>query len=449
MRFVPFVILQLIFMSSVNAGQQVDTHLRKLSDGIWTVEYRTADPVKRLGFRRNPDQSRMERWQPGSDDFEIVYVDNDDSDDGAGGEYIVRKNRKKFSQVTFTLTPTYRHLSKDYAPFSPFSNGGLLFHSGRFFACVDDCNDSENDWKMALTVPVDEHIVLNGEVLRGSVEWHDKDSGRSIYVGEQALIETEHVIAVIDEGLPEQIKSSLSSHLPEMMDYFESHFGELPSKPMLFASYAKNPDSHSTQGGTLSNQIFMHWDHDKLEAQLIDPAILDNTTWFFAHEAGHLYQSIAVSTSSINASQSWIHEGNADMLASLALLSIYPESESYVGQRFAEAKAQCGDGLQNFSLAHAADENRFDLYYSCGWLIHRAIDVAVKKAEVTSDGIFSVWKEYHSRVKSGQPANQDTFVTIVTELSTPQLAEQLLEMVDSKLENPAAFIDRLTTNDGD
>ncbi len=190
MRFVPFVILQLIFMSSVNAGQQVDTHLRKLSDGIWTVEYRTADPVKRLGFRRNPDQSRMERWQPGSDDFEIVYVDNDDSDDGAGGEYIVRKNRKKFSQVTFTLTPTYRHLSKDYAPFSPFSNGGLLFHSGRFFACVDDCNDSENDWKMALTVPVDEHIVLNGEVLRGSVEWHDKDSGRSIYVGEQALIET-------------------------------------------------------------------------------------------------------------------------------------------------------------------------------------------------------------------------------------------------------------------
>ena len=47
--------------------------------------------------------------------------------------------------VKFTLTPTYRHLSKDYAPFSPFSDGGLLFHSGRFFACADECADSDND----------------------------------------------------------------------------------------------------------------------------------------------------------------------------------------------------------------------------------------------------------------------------------------------------------------
>ena len=40
----------------------------------------------------------------------------------AKGEYIVRKDRREFTRVIFTLTPTYRHLSGDYAPFSPFSD---------------------------------------------------------------------------------------------------------------------------------------------------------------------------------------------------------------------------------------------------------------------------------------------------------------------------------------
>ena len=34
------------------------------------------------------------------------------------------------------MSPTYSRLPKDYAPFSPFGDGGMLFHTGRLFACV-------------------------------------------------------------------------------------------------------------------------------------------------------------------------------------------------------------------------------------------------------------------------------------------------------------------------
>lgn len=444
MNIMFFIFALSVLSSPANAGQPVDTHLRKSANEIWTVEYTTADPVNKLGFRRNPDQSRIERWQPTSEEFEIVFSDTSSSVPGAQGEYIVRKDRRAFTRVIFTLTPTYRHLSKDYAPFSPFSAGGLLFHSGRFFACVDECTDSDNDWKMALTIPVDEHVVINGAVLTGSIEWHDRDSGKSVYVGKQPLIVTEHVIAVIDEGLPEQIKTSLSSQLPEMMRYFENHFGALPSKPMLFASYAKNAGSRSSQGGTLPDQIFMHWDYDNLEERLKEPTFVDDTSWFFAHEAAHLYQNNAVSTFSIDPNQSWIHEGNAEMLASLALLSISPESANYVRKRIDRAKVQCTSGLQDFPLVSAADEQRFDLYYSCGLLIHRVVDFAVRNEDKTKDGIYSVWNEYQAQIKSGKPANQDTFIAVVSELVTKQTTNRILDIVASKLENPAEFMDAFT-----
>ena len=71
---------------------------------------------------RNPDDSRTNRWTPVDDDFKVI-VENDE-------EFIVRIDGDEFTEVTLMLTPTYRHLPKDYGPFSPFSDGGTLFHSG-------------------------------------------------------------------------------------------------------------------------------------------------------------------------------------------------------------------------------------------------------------------------------------------------------------------------------
>jgi hypothetical protein len=260
----------------------VDISVVKSKDGKWTLTYQTQKPVFRLSFVRNPDDSRIERWKPTISDFEIVSIENQ--------EYLIKKDGSSFAQVSLHLTPTYKHLSKDYAPFSPYSDGGVLIYTGRLFACINQCLDEVNSWRLFMQVPEREHIIVAGNVYKGEASWIDSDDGMNIYVGSQQPIVTQNVIAVIDSGLPEKIKLSLDSDIPNLMNYFEQRLGELEGvKPTLFASYA-NIGGHSSQGGTLSNQIFMHWNLNNLNEKVTDNKFLNNTIWFFAHEVAHLYQ---------------------------------------------------------------------------------------------------------------------------------------------------------------
>lgn len=136
------------------------------------------------------------------------------------------------------------------------------------FSCIEYCLDEVNQWQFALQVPAGEHIVLNGTVQQGNASWIDNDDGRNVYVGPQKPLETENVIAVIDKGLPDRIKHSLDADIPKLMEYYEQGLGKLTGiKPTLFASYA-NVAGHSSQGGTLPSQIFMHWDQNNLSSKV-------------------------------------------------------------------------------------------------------------------------------------------------------------------------------------
>jgi len=316
---------------------------------LWTVEYVIEKPITKLAFIRNPNDARVKRWHPLSEEFEVIHS-IEDSATTAPGEFIIRKDGQEFSKVTLKLTPTYTYLPKDYAPFSPFSNGGILFHSGRFFACAESCLNVDNLWTMTLKVAGNEHIILNGEVLNAKASWQDNNSGRSIYVGKQQPIERTNIIAMIDDGLPEKIQISLTDNLPKMLEYFESNFGKLTNKPMIFASYAKNTTSGSSQGGTFPNQIYTHWDGIDLEAAVKKPYFIDLTRWFFAHEAAHLYQNRLLNTFSEDHEQSWIHEGSADMMAALALLSLEPDANNFVAKKLDVSKRNCVNYLQTNPL---------------------------------------------------------------------------------------------------
>jgi len=218
----------------------VDISILKSRDGKWTLTYQTHKPASRLSFVRNPDNSRIERWKPITSDFEIVSIENQ--------EYLIKKDGSNFNKVSLLLTPTYKHLSKDYAPFSPYSSDGSLIYTGRLFACIDTCRDEVNQWQLSMQVPEGEHMIVAGKVLTGATSWIDTDDGMNVYVGSQKPIETQNVIAVIDHGLPERIKRSLDTDIPKLMNYFEQRLGEIKGvKPTLFASYA-NIDGHSSQG---------------------------------------------------------------------------------------------------------------------------------------------------------------------------------------------------------
>lgn len=320
--------LLLLFLSApiwAASDSMVDVFIVKTNQGDWELTYQTNKPASRLAFIRNPDDSRIERWRPKTSGFEIVAIENQ--------EYLIRTDGTDFTHVSVSLTPTYKHLSKDYAPFSPYSDGGVLMHTGRLFACIDRCSDDVNLWKVSLRIPDGEHIIVDGKIFTGATNWLDRNDGRNVYVGSQKVIETPSVIAVIDNGLPEKIKLSLDSDIPKLMRFFEQKLGEIKGvKPTLFASYA-NVDGHSSQGGTLPNQIFMHWNVNNLHEKVKDNKFLNNTIWFFAHEVAHLYQRSSEGDIYGEAHESWLHEGHADWLAALALLELYPETTQYVSDK--------------------------------------------------------------------------------------------------------------------
>ncbi len=149
----------------------------KDSNENWTLTYLTNRPANRLSFVRNPDNSRVARWSPTSEDFVVSFSESE--------EFIARRDGKTFRRVALTLTPDYKHLSKDYGPFSPYSDGGTLIHTGRLFACVDTCPNDANDWQISLSVPKDEHLIVNGEIYTSSANWVDRDDGKNVYVGQQ------------------------------------------------------------------------------------------------------------------------------------------------------------------------------------------------------------------------------------------------------------------------
>ncbi len=184
--FCSFMLFLILTVGSVKASS-VDIAVVKQADLQWILSYQASEPISKLAFVRNPDNTRTERWVPVSDEFHFIYSE--------GQEYLLRKDGAVFSEVSVRLTPTYTHLAKDYAPFSPFSDGGVLIYTGRLFACAHTCDDNSNQWQFSLQVPDIEHILIDGQIAGDKASWTDSDNGLNVYVGSQQPLENHNIVA--------------------------------------------------------------------------------------------------------------------------------------------------------------------------------------------------------------------------------------------------------------
>ena len=372
----------------------------------WQVRYDFDAPVTSFRFARTPDDSRIRDWLPDIG-FEIASI--------AGGDLVRRKDGAAFTSVRFRMNPAYRVLPQDYAPFSPFSDGGTLFHTGRFFACAESCADDAT-WSITLWAGAEDRIVLGGKVLRAEASWTDTADGQMIYVGTQAPVQTQDFISFIDPGVPEQIRSQLLVQLPRLMHTFAQKFGPLPTKPTLFVSYdALHPRGWGRQGGVLPGQVFTHFYGSKWDEEMKKETFADELSWHLAHEAAHLYQHQQFSNE-----DPWIHEGSAEAFAALALQSEIP---AYVEAKRNGAAEACQDQRKGRSIRETITAGTFDAAYSCGLLVNLKIDAAVRKAS-NHDGLFAVWKNYLGRVeKSGSAAGEAAYLDAIEAVGSQTISE--------------------------
>ncbi len=380
---------------------------------------------------RTPDDARIRRWRPVSPDFELVQIDKKD--------VVRRKDAAAFSAVNIAVPASYVPLPKDYAPFSPFSDGGLLVHSGRFQSCpaTEAGADCDGPWLMKITPPADAHVVLNGDLHGRSVQWLDADNGTNVYVGTATPLESPNFVAIVDPALPNRIARLMSELLPWLMEQYARELPPPRSRPMLFVSYDPSySEGRGNQGGTLPGQVFMHFYGPgwvESEAAGFTP---EDTAWFFAHEVGHLFQHDV--RGELDAS--WIHEGAAEAFAYLILASSETVSEEYLFQRRQSAFEGCRDALQRGSLVTSAARAQFSDYYECGLIMFLAIDDAIRTNSSDREDLFSFWRSLIAAAKSSEPWQNDDFLDYIQQVIGGPLTERLRSITSEQQVDPSTAL---------
>ena len=422
----------LIFLTACSNHIRVD--LRKTSSDSWSADFVAARAVSKFGFQRNPDDSRTKRWAPKNPNFEVVYE--------GGKEFLKRKDNKKFRKVSILLTPTYKQFSKDYAPFAPYTDGGMLLHSGRFFACVNSCDQSPNHWEISLSIPDEDHMLVDGKQYSRRHSWVDKNSGRKVYVGRQKPRNAHGFLYIVDVGLPKVIDASLNKNIPKLVQYFENKLGQISEQhpPTLFASYS-NTGKSSGQSGVLPGQIFTHWDSSVWNRFDSTDEFLNQFLWTLAHEVGHYFQQSHLQN--IDSNESWIHEGHAEMLAYKALEHLYPNADSFREAKATEFKTRCIAELEKTSLEDAADKGEFGIYYSCGFLVYQMIENATKGSDRGSDSAFLIWKLFKEKNTNPKATARQNFIEAVKKMTDEETEVALENFIKAEYGSPNARVQEL------
>lgn len=430
------VVLVLFSNSSYSKG--ISTTIEKIDARLWSVTFQASKPVSRIAFQRNPDGSRVNRWRPEDNNFKLIFDD--------GKEFILRKDGSKFIETKLFLTPTHHRFVKDYAAFSPFSDGGALIHSGRFFACENDCETSENEWSLSINVPRGEHIILNGELFEANVSWSSSNSGEKLYVGVQKPIVTNGFVSIVDTNLPEKLKNSFDAYIPELTAYFEAKLGAVSSsiKPTLYVSYSptKGP---SIRGGVLPGQIFIHLDDDDLEKFSSNEIFLNDLLWTLAHEIAHYFQGFGALK--IESNESWIHEGHAEILAYDAISHLYPSLEKYIDIRARGFEEKCIKALEVTSLNDAASTGQFGAYYACGFLIYKAASDSGEREQELGTNPYKLWNDFSSVSRKDKKTSEQIFIEVLTELRGEKLAHAISQFINVKHSNSMRAVKALINNE--
>lgn len=397
-------------------------------DAQWEVRYTLPRPARALRFVRVDRQgNRASSWTPVDPALAIVLED--------GEEVLRRTDGAAFDSATFRMAPRYTTLEKDYAPFAPFGDGGLLIHTGRFHACVERCAGGET-FEVSLQPPQGAHAIVHGQVVL-SVRFEEGNDGTNLYVGRAVPVTTPDVVAVIDQTFPADARTRLESLLPRLMAFYGGEFGALASRPMLYASRdeAHAGGGYGFQGGTLPGQVFMHL-YGRHEA-FGTPAFAERLDWFFAHESAHLYQRYSAMA---NAGDSWIHEGGADALAAVALQALGVVDRDAVRARLQSSVDACARGIARQPLSRAHVDGSFDTFYACGFVMQMAVEGAALRASNGVCGLACVWREFQQRVAAGEPWTTVTFIAAAERRTDARTARFLRTVAGEVSPQPSVLL---------
>lgn len=404
----PIVLAGCVTAPRISEGRQPLTlAVSHSADRELIAEYRLRIAATALHFPQELGGYRAEVWKPVDSNFRWIKEGE--------GERIERIDGRPFRTVTFAIAIDYRALPKSYAPFSPFSQGGALLHSGQFHACRSAPCAQPDPLPINIAAP-GETIGVEGRRRQERDSFISKDDGTNIFIGTLQPVNADGFVAIIDPGLPIAARQHLDRSLPQAIEELAAIYGPLSFTPELYVSIDDEPEKDgriSTQGGTLPRQIFMHFDGEGAKERVGagNPLWLD---WFFAHESAHLFQQDKAGRLVGDDGFAWMHEGAADAMAALAMVRRGAAERAYVLGRKREAEAACVAGLGATPLHQASAEGKFDLHYQCGLIMWLAVDQDLRRQG--KEGLADLNRALFSAVRSGQPWSEAEFFRLAGEL---------------------------------
>jgi len=434
------IYLYLILASAVSFAETkpVIVSVKQMPEESWLVEYQLPKSVNQVSFYREGDFSRTD-WKLFNNN---LILDNDNPTRSS----IKSVDGTLFKSFKLQFNSNFEHLKNDYELNLAFSDGGLALYTGHLVLSIKD-ETVEHYFKFMPRKG--NHSIIKGNVSSVEQSWLDTNlQGSYVYFGQTQPLNTEHMVAVLDQQLPEWIQQEMMVALPKIYAYYTEQFKlALNEKPMILFSY-KTTEESGTQysGGALPGVIQLtlkgkDW-HKKSKENMAGFLL------FIAHEAAHLWNAQMVQLSGMT-SESWIHEGNAEAVSLKALLYLGIYNESDVLAANENHLNKCIDDLKTHAVSQYDKHKNFWAYYSCGAIVGILTEKAIQTKNINTD-LFDFWAELIKRVNSNNlQITPEQYLKSLLQLSNDnKTLANIITLIEEPQDRPIEFFSEIFQSAG-
>jgi hypothetical protein len=355
---------------------------------------------------------------------------------GDGGP-VPRKVRVRF-------TPFREPLQAAYEPARVFTDGSVALYTEQFevapLATLAAAEALPMDLNGVSLEGGPERVTFRDQagplLLRGERQNPAVAVGARSYVlfGQIPTRETEHLVAVLDPGLPEWIRDELADFTPRVLAFYADRLGAgLQVRPTVMVSWAGPTRSRRSMGGdVLPSLLIIDFEGDGVAAYT--PQVQSLARSFIAHEGAHFWLGQQVRHERVR--DSWITEGGADLLAVRATSAIDPGYRAV--DRLQEESDDCVRLSAGKAIHTAAERGEHRAYYACGALLGLVAEAVVKRSN--GDFFTFIRSLMDANRQDGVLTGQEWLDQLSRVAGDATLSADVLRMLDEGVNDPAALI---------
>lgn len=355
-------------------------------------------------------------------------------------------------KVRVRFTPFTQDLQAAYEPARLFTDGSVALYTDQFevapLATLAEADSIPMDLNAVSLAGGPERVTFRDQagpvLLHGERQNPGVASRAQSYVlfGHIPLRETEHLVAVLDPGLPEWIRDELASFTPRILAFYANRLGAgLRVRPTVMVSWAGPTRSRrSMSGGVLPSLLVIELEGDGMAAHT--PQVQSQARSFIAHEGAHFWLGQQVRYEQVR--DSWITEGGADLLAVRATSAIDPDYRAV--DRLQEELDDCVRLSAGKAVYTAAERGEHRAYYACGAAFGLVAEAVIKR----NNGDFFTF--IRSLIEANRQDGVLTSREWLDELSRlspdSSLSADILRMLGEGMNDPATLIGSMFSRAG-